>query len=120
MPQARRPRREPLGRRRQPRGQHGSIQPGAGADLLRGPHPAPRLGAIPAQQIRNGGDRVAVAPLGECSSPQQVGHHGHDDLVQPPRDTFADGEHGKQIVGVRGRSARCGQLVNSLGQAAMR
>ena len=31
-----------------------------------------------------------------------------DDLIQPPCHTFADGEHGKQIVSCRGRSARCG------------
>ena len=119
VPQTRCSRGELLRRRGQPRGQRGSIQPGAGADLFRCVYPAPRLGAIPAHQICDGRDRVVISPLGERSAPQQIGHHGYDDLIQPPCHTFADREHGEQIVRCRGRSARDGKLVDSLRQVVM-
>jgi hypothetical protein len=119
VPQARRSSGELLGGGRQAGGQQAAVQPHTRADLLGRGHPAPGLGPIPAEQIRERGDRVAVAPLGEHAPAHQIGHDPDHQPVQPPRHALAHRQHRQRLVRGGCRARGNGQRLDRLAHEAV-
>ena len=110
---------ELLRRGGQPGRQRTAIEAGARADLLSRGHPAPGLGPIPAEQIRERCDRIAVAPLGEHHPPHQIGHNADHQPIELPHHAFAHRQHGECLVRGRCRTRSTGQRLDRLDHEAV-
>jgi hypothetical protein len=85
----------------------------------RPPTSTPGLGPVPAEQIRQRGDRVAITPLGEHAASHQIGHDPDHQLIQPPRDALAHRQDGKRFVRSGGRPGGVGQRIDRLDHEAV-
>ncbi len=120
MAQARLPGRERLGRGGQPGGKRSVVEPDTWADLLGGGDAAAGLEPLPAEQVvQRARDRL-VAAFSERPAALQGGHRADREPVEPPARALAQRQDRQQLVVARARLARGAQLVDRLGEVAVR
>jgi hypothetical protein len=85
----------------------------AGRIAYRG-HPPPGLGPIPARQIRQRRDGVAIAPLDEHTAAHQIGHDPDNQPIELSPHAFAHRQRGQRLVRRGGRTGGLRQRIDRL------